>query len=84
LIANDQVESIFEFARDKFIISLYPTDMLVTHYWKAVKLIQNNHVGNIDKHCIVPLPQFDEVKFPFLVCTGRANISLINLKEFKM
>ena len=39
LIKDEKVESILEYANDKLIISLYPTDLLFTHNWKRVKVV---------------------------------------------
>ena len=39
LIKNEKVESILEYAVDKLIISLYPTDLLIAHQWTAIKVI---------------------------------------------
>ena len=39
LIKNEKVEMILEYTPNKMIITLYPTDLLVTNNWKAVNVI---------------------------------------------
>ena len=39
LIKDEKVEAIFEYAPNKLIISVYPTDLLIVHHWKVEKII---------------------------------------------
>ena len=39
LIKNEKVEMILEYVENKFVVSLYPTDILVTKDWKQVNVI---------------------------------------------
>ena len=84
LIKDEKVEAIFEYSHDKLIMSLYPTDIIIAHNFKVVKIIYKIQPGNFNKHWIVPLPGFDEVEFPFLLCSGRQNFTLINVGRYKM
>ena len=64
---------------DKMIISIYPTDLIIVEDWVDAKLIVRNSAGNIWKHFFLPIPDFNEETFPFLVCSGRENFNLINV-----
>ena len=66
------------------IIAVYPTDLLISHNWNITHVLFKIQPGNFNKHWIRPLPGFDLDKYPFLVCSGRENYNLINVKTFKM
>ena len=84
LIKDEKVEAIFEYSPDKLVMSVYPTDIIIVHNFKVVKIIYKIELGNFNKHWIAPLPGFDEISFPFLLCSGRQNFTLINVEKYKM
>ena len=81
LIKNEKVESIHEYAEAKLILSLYPTDLLLISNWVATSVVYKVAPGNLLKHWIRPIPGFDEEHYPFLVCSGRESLNLINVKN---
>ena len=84
LLQDEVVQSVCEYAIDKMVISILLTDLLIVHSWEPVRLIKKDEPGNIQKYFIAPLPDFDEYKFPFLLCSGYEHFSLINIAEFRM
>ena len=84
IIKNEKVDTVLEYATDKMLIAVYPTDLLIAHDWKLIRVLLKIQPGNFNKHYIVPLPDFDEQTYPFIVCSGRENFNLINVKEFRM
>ena len=61
---------ILEYRSNKLIITLNPADILLTEDWQPIRHIQAAVEGNIDKNYICRHPDFDEVKFPFLIISG--------------
>ena len=51
--------------------------------WQTVRLIKAVHSGNMNKDYYEPLPQFDSLKFPFVMCSGYEHFSLINVLKCK-
>ena len=66
------------------VIALCPSDMLITENWEPLRLIPSASEGNIEKNFILRHPEFDEVKFPFLVCSGIQFYVIINIKDYRM
>ena len=81
---NDMVQTVYEYASNKVILSLDPTDMLIIDRWKPVRIIPNIFCGNIEKFFISPHPEFNEYEFPFLICSGFDFFVLINIKTYKL
>ena len=63
-------------------------DLLIVHDWIVVKkgLIEDPRAGNIEKFWMEPLPGFqyekigDQEEFPWMVCSGKESINLVNVK----
>ena len=73
-----------EYARNKIVVSLHPTDLLMIENWKPVKVIFRMMPNNHSKCYLAPFPNFDMKDFPFLVCSGSESYSLINVRDYKM
>ena len=39
LIKDEKIESVLEYAEEKIIASIYPTDMLIIHNWALVRIL---------------------------------------------
>ena len=39
LIKDEKVESVLEYANEKMIISVYPTDILIVHDWEVKTIL---------------------------------------------
>lgn len=84
LIKDDKVEAIFEYDTRKMVLSVYPTDILVVHDMKLIKVIKKISPGNFNKHWLLPLPNSDSKSGPVLVCSGRESFTLINLNDARI
>ena len=80
-LKQEVVYATFEYERDKMIVSLAPTDLLIVQNWSPVKRVMRNSENNINKFCFMPLPGFNIKSYPFIICSGFEHISLINVKE---
>ena len=78
---NESVYSLHEYAEDKIMIALQMTDLLIIDKWHTLNVIQDPRAGNVEKFWIGQLPGFEikDYKFPWLVCTGKESINLINV-----
>ena len=81
LLKNEVVNSIFEYDSNQMIVSLAMTDLLIVKDWNPIKLILRNSAANINKFCFMALPDFNTKTYPFVICSGFEQISLINVKE---
>ena len=84
MLLSEESRSVHEYAENKIIISLYPTDLLIVHNWVAVRRIIDTNPGNSQKFWIQQMPIFNEDTFPFLVCSGKETLNLINVKDFHL
>ena len=85
IIVGAQISSLLEFAENKILLHMDPTDLLIVHDWEAVKgIIEEPHPGNDQKFFMTTLPGFDIDTFPFVVTSGRKSINLVNVKEGRM
>ena len=84
ILRNELVYTACEYKSNKMVIAFCPADMLVTENWEPVRLIPSASAQNIDKYFIQRHPEFDEVKFPFLICSGIQFYVIINVKDYRM
>ena len=85
VLEGASVNSMLEFAQNKLILHLDPTDLLIVHDWIAAnKVIKEISPGNDKKYLLRTLPGFDEETYPFVVASGSKTINLINVKENHM
>ena len=81
---KEKVYAVLEFAPDKMLLHIKPTDLLVTHNWEVVSRIEDPNVGNIQKEWFCELPNFNEETFPFVLVTGTESFNLLNVKTSAM
>ena len=81
---KEEVAAVLEFAPDKMLLHIAPTDLLVTHNWKVVSRIDDPNVGNIQKYWFCELPNFNAETFPFVLVTGVESFNLLNVKTSAM
>ena len=58
--------------------------LILIRDWKVIKVIMDPIAGNGNKNDIRCLPNFDLNKFPFMVCSGKLNYNLVNVKTFEI
>ena len=80
-LRDEGVQAVHEYAVGKMIVSIVFTDLLLVHNWNPYRYISRVEPGNCQKFFFEPLPNFDEEKFPFLLCSGYESYTLINVKE---
>ena len=51
------------------------------HDWIIIRTIPESIPGNKKKFHLVPLPHFDEQKFPFIALSGTKTMNLINVQD---
>ena len=81
---NEYVQSMLEYASGKLILTIEPSELLIALNWKPFRIIPALFKSNIEKYFLLPHPEFDENKFPFLVCSGFDYYSLVNIKDFRI
>ena len=79
-----QVLAIYEYANNKMILSLAPNDLLIVKNWESLRTVKAIDSYNGDQYHFLAHPRFDENEFPFIVCSGFAFYTLINVKEFRI
>ena len=84
LLKQETILSALEYARNKIVVSLDPTDLLIIENWQPKKIIFRMQPTNTSKYFIASFPNFDMKDFPFLVCSGSECFSLINVRDYKM
>ena len=83
LLKNESVESVLEYAPNKMAVTLHsPADLLIVHDWVVIKYIKISTIGDNRKHWVAALPNFNIETFPFILCSGKRAISLINVETF--
>ena len=78
LLKGVLADSLFEYAEDKMIIAMDPCDLLLIDNFRKVRIVQDLNFNNSRKYWICPMPDFDLIKFPFLVCSGSQTFNIIN------
>ena len=81
LLRDEAAQTICEYATNKMIVAIHEADLLVINDWQDVRMIKQQYTGNINKDFIIPLPDFDEQRFPFLLCSGYQHICLVNIRK---
>ena len=81
---KEVVSAVLEFAPDKMLLFIVPTDLLITHKWKVVSRIEDPNVNNIQKYWFCELPNFNAETFPFVLVTGWESFNLVNIKTSNM
>ena len=60
LLIDEKVYTSIEYSREKMLVSIALTNLLIVHNWKPVHLIMKNSASNIYKNYFCKLPNFDE------------------------
>ena len=84
IVLNENPEAILEYRSNKMIITLIPADVLITENWQPIRHVQALIDGNIQKYFLCRHPEFDEVKFPFIIASGYEFYVIINVNEFRL
>jgi len=72
--------SLFEYASNKILATVPSTDLFLIQDFNLVKMISNHSYIDTAKLAAVPLLDFDEDKFPFLLLCGCHCLSIMNVK----
>lgn len=84
LLKKELVNGMLEFAPNKLVMFINPTDLLIANNWQVVNIIKDPRAGNCMKQWLQPLPGFDSEQFPFIVTSGKQSYNLVNLKTYNM
>lgn len=84
VLKNEKVTAIHEYAANKLVMHLPPSEMLIAHKWKVVQIIKDHRGGNTLKQWLYPLPGFDKEAFPYILASGRESFNIVNVKTFSM
>ena len=84
MLMREEVLSLIEYERNKLLVHICPKDLLVIHDWRSVRLIVEPSPGNVSKFLLMKMPTFNVETFPFLICSGRQSLNLVNIKEFSI
>ena len=84
LLNDERANSLIECDHGQLVISLAETDLLIVKDWIPVKVIREKSIDNINKQYFTKLPGFDVNSFPFVICSGFKQISLINIKTMQI
>ena len=66
------------------IVHVSTRDLLIIQNWEVITKIKEFNDGNTNKYWIRELPGFNEVDFPFIICSGWETFNLININDFHM
>ena len=83
-LRKEAVNGLLEYAYNKVLISIEPTDILVTENWQPIRVLFRMQRTNSEKYFMRQFPQFDVREFPFVLCSGKDNYSIINVRDYKM
>ena len=79
---KQRLRTALEYKSNKILFTLDPTEIIITENWQQLRRISNGSENNMDQNYIRRHPNFNIVKFPFLIVSGLEHYSLVNVKEF--
>lgn len=80
MIKNEQIKSVLEFAKYKYLICFEPgKDLAMIDQWACVRIITDPKPGNT-KFSLLTAPGFHEVNFPIVIAHGYETTNLINVR----
>ena len=80
LIKQEEVVQVFEYERDKMLVSTKHNELLVFHNWKFMRRFKDDYAkASLHGSHICPLPGFDITKFPFIAWSLSNKINIVNL-----
>ena len=68
-----------EFASNKLLLTVHPSQMYVVNGWSSIKCIPDPNTANIYNGYAFMLPTFDEKLFPFIAVVGKLQIIIVNV-----
>ena len=80
LFKNEACQAICEYAPGKMAVYARPSHLFIVHDWKVIRCLYDSDSKNQNKYSIEPMPGFDIIKFPFLVCFGEGSFNLFSVK----
>ena len=78
---KEDVYAVLEYALNRLLAFIQPTDLLVIDSWQVVYRIEDPSKTNIQKCWLAPLPDFDHESFPFVITSGAESYNIVNVKE---
>ena len=80
--ATQKLTFALEYKSNKILLTVDPTGILITENWQLLRRISNGSENNMSQNYLHRHPEFDIVKFPFVVVSGLEHFSLVNVKDF--
>ena len=81
LLKKEDVYAVLEYALNRLLAFIQPTDLLVIDSWQVAHRIEDPSKTNIQKCWLAPLPGFDHESFPFVITSGAESYNIVNVKE---
>ena len=81
VITQEQIKSILEYAKNKFLVHTATTDLLVIENFCVVHKIKESVPGNTSKHSLLPMPLSGAKTSQFVISSGIESVNLINVKR---
>ena len=82
LVESQYINQVLEFAKNRMLIVLDMTQLLVVHNWRIVHSFEDPSLQGRRGLWMCPMPYFNIDNFPFIVSSGRESINIINVKTF--
>ena len=74
-----EMRKIYEYATDKLLIHMCPTDLLIVDGMQVLHRIEES--DNIEKRWFKVLPVSNEETFPFIAMSGFNSLNLLNTEK---
>ena len=84
MLRKEEILSLIEYEKNKLLVNISPLNLIVIQNWMSVRVIKDPSPGNVSKFTLLQMPGFNEVCFPFLICSGRETLNLVNIKDFSI
>ena len=84
MFMNEACHAICEYKPNKMVIHATLTHLFIVNDWKVLHRIDDGDSKNREKHFISPIPNFDEVKFPFIITSGESSFNILNVNNGEM
>lgn len=84
MFRSEACQGICEYAPNRMAIYARPAHLFIVHDWQVIRRIEDADAKNQNKYAIERMPGFDDVTFPFLVCSGESSFNLFSIKDYYM
>ena len=84
MFRSEACQGICEYLPNKMAIYARPAHLFIVENWQVMRRIEDPDAKNVHKYAIAVMPDFDLVKFPFLVCSGESSFNLFSVKDYYM